>query len=252
MPTRTATHKSSPRAKKDTPGPTGQRLTAQQELFVDAITSNNFNQKDAAIRAGCPPTSAASTACKWLDCEKYPQITAAIQRKMEFRRNTAEVDAKRIMQEYARIGFFDPRRILRPDGKGVLDLKDMPDDIAAVISNIHVTYSQEADENGDFHTLKHIRFQFHDKISALNSLAGMLGLNNGGATTIINNNTTNQLILKWDDLYKRAAALPANDPIEAEIAAIEAKALPEAASLDSTNSSADNEGAEIKTKGRLV
>lgn len=218
MPVRTT-----PAPKKDKVGPLAQRLTAQQELFVDALVTKSMSGKDAAIAAGTPAKSAAVQACNWLNQDKCPQVWAAIQKRREFLRHTSDVTAARIMQELARIGLFDPRRILKPDGKGVVDLKDMPDDVAAVISNINVTYGEDVDGDGNYHTLKHIRFQFHDKLSALSQLAGMMGLNNGGATTVINNNTMNQLVVKWDDLYKKAAALPQAvveaDPIEARILA---------------------------------
>jgi hypothetical protein len=115
----------------------------------------------------------------------------------------------------------------------------MPDDVAAVISKITVSYSETIDGNGQFHKLKNIKLEFCDKLVALNQLANMMGLNNGGATTVINNNVLNQMVVKWDELYKKQAsmasqiaALPAesaqvliqvdtNDPIEARILAEE-------------------------------
>lgn len=225
MPQGATRRKSAP--PKGTPGRSPQRLTAQHELFVDALVDRNLNTKDAAIAAGVPPKSAASMGCQWLNSDKYPQIAYALEKKKELRRNTSDVDAKRILQELARIGLFNPKSILRPDGKGMLDLKDMPDDIAAVISNITVTFGEEQDDSGDFHRLKHIRFSFHDKLAALSQMCNMMGLNQGGAATVINNtNTVNQLIINFDDLYKKQAKLGQlpehNDPIEAEIAALEA------------------------------
>lgn len=222
MPTRTA-----PRARKNTPGPVAQRMTAQQELFVEALCTNDFHGKHAAMRAGVAEKNAAKQASLWLDSIRFPHIQAAIQKRREALRNTSDITAQRILQELGRIGLFNPKSILRPDGKGMLDLKDMPDDIAAVISNITVTFGEEQDDSGDFHRLKHIRFSFHDKLAALSQMCNMMGLNQGGAATVINNtNTVNQLIINFDDLYKKQAKLGQlpehNDPIEAEIAALEA------------------------------
>lgn len=214
--------KLSPRPKKGErtdKTPMAGRLTAQQELFVEALFERNFHLQDAAIAAGCKKVSASQQACRWM---QMPAVEAAIAKKREMLRNTQEVDSRRIVQELARIGLFNPKMLLRPDGKGVMDLKDMPDDVAAVISNITVSYGEDVDGDGNFHRLKNIRLQFHDKLSALSQLSNLLGLSNGGATTVINNNTLNQLVVKWDELYKKQAALPAHDPVEARISAEEA------------------------------
>jgi len=215
--------KVSPRAgKKGTPGPMAQRLTAQQELFVEALCSNDMHGKGAAIAAGIAEKNAAKQASVWLDADKYPQITAAIQAKREQRRNTVEIKAERIIQELARIAFFNPKRLLGPDGKKPLGLHEMPDDVAAALSNIGVTYGEEQDGDGNYHVLKHIRYTPHDKLTALKQLAGMLGLDNGEALKIINNVTNNTLVLKWDDLYRKPAALTAKpDPVEDAIRAEE-------------------------------
>lgn len=201
-------------------------LTAQQELFIDALFARNFHFKDAAIQAGVAEKNASRQAQYWLD---YPQVQAEIARRREKVRNTKEVDANRIVQELARIGLFNPKSLLRPDGKGMLDLKDMPDDIAAVISNITVTFGEEQDDSGDFHRLKHISYRFHDKLTALSQLSNILGLSQGGATTIINQtNTLNQVVVDFNALYKKQASfgeIPAHsDPAEEAIAALEAKA----------------------------
>lgn len=219
-----------PRPKKGTTGNIAGRMTAQQELFVDELCKNNFNQKAAAIAAGVKESNAGRQANLWLDSNKFPHISLAVQRKLEERRNTSEVDAKRIIQELARIGFFNPKRLLRPDGKGMIELKDMPDDIAAVIQNINVAYGEEVDGDGNFTRVKYMRFTFHDKLSALGKLAGMLGLDNGGATTIINN-TQNNYVINFDDMYRQQGIIQArdeNDVIEARIRAEEALALPPA------------------------
>jgi hypothetical protein len=212
-----------PRPTKGTLGRLEKQLTGQHELFIEALVVGRSSIKDAAIAAGVSSKNASSMGCQWLNSDKYPQIAHAIEKRREYLRNTSDVDAKRIMQELARIGLFDPRRILRPDGKGVIDLKDMPDDVAAVISNINVSYGEAVDGDGNYTVLKNIRFSFHDKLTALNQLSGMLGLNNGGATTVINNNTTNNLILDWNKLYNKAKQLPASDPIEARILAEEGR-----------------------------
>lgn len=216
---------------KGTPGPTGQRLTAQQVLFVDALCNNHFHGKSAAIAAGVAEKNAARQAAYWLDSIKFPQVQAAINKKMEERRNTAEVDGKRIIQELARIAFFDPKRLLGPDGKKPLALHEMPDDVAAALGNISVTYGEEQDGDGNYHVLKHIRYTPHDKLSALKQLASMLGLDNGEGMKVINNNTLNQIIINWNDLYKRSAGeLSAHNPDPHGIeAAINAAGQPDVA-----------------------
>lgn len=203
------------------------RLTGKQELFLDALVADpNFNGKHAAMKAGVDEKQAARMASEWLNGDKYPQVQLELEKRMEARRNTTEVKAERIIQELARIAFFNPKRLLRPDGKGMLDLIDMPDDICAVISNISVTYGEDMDDEGNYNNLKHTKFSLHDKMTALNQLANMLGLNSGGAATVINNTTINALVVKWDQLY-RSQGPPQPDEIEARIER-EMRALPPA------------------------
>lgn len=211
--------KLSPRPKTDKAVPLAGRLTAQQELFVEALFHHNFHLKDSAIKAGVSPASASQQSCRWMN---MPQVQAAIAKKREFLRNTQEVDGRRIIQELARIAFFNPKRLLGPDGKKPLTLAEMPDDVAAALANIGVTYGEEQDGDGNYHVLKHIRYTPHDKLVALKQLAAMLGLDNGEALKIINNVEINQLVVNWNDLYRKASAeLPAHDPIEARILAEE-------------------------------
>lgn len=207
------------------------KFSDQHRLFVEAYVNSNGSAKDAAIKAGVPPSSAASMGAQWLNADQYPLIAKAINARFEERRNTTEVDAKRVLQEAARIGFFNPKELLRPDGKGMMNLAEMPDHVAAVIANISVTFGEDVDTdtegNVTFSRVKHVHMNFHNKLNALNLIANLLGLTrddsplrDGGPDS-----TTPGIQLKWEELYRQQlGAAKVQDPIQARIEAEFAKA----------------------------
>lgn len=192
-------------------------ITDQQILFADTYVNNNCNARSAAMAAGVPEKSASSKGCQWLDAERYPAIAAYIEQAFEKRRNVQEVKGERIIQELARIAFFSQKRLI--DRNGVpIPLKDLPEDVAAAISEIHVSYREDIDGDGNFHTVKSVRVKTHDKLTALNQLTKMLGLDQGNALTILNQTNINNILVNWNDLYR---------PVEAEAKAIKAKEIEE-------------------------
>lgn len=192
-------------------------LTDKQILFAETYVNNNCNGRSAAIAAGVPEKNATSMACQWLDSDKYPAVQAYIESLFEKRRNIQEVKGERIIQELARIAFFSQKRLINPDGTPI-PLKDLPEDVAAAISEIHVSYREDIDGDGNFHTVKSVRVKVHDKLTALNQLTKMLGLDNGNALTVLNQTNINNILINWNDLYR---------PVEAEARAIKAREIEE-------------------------
>lgn len=82
-----------------------------------------------------------------------------------------EITPERVLREYARIGFSDPRKLYKPDGEPI-PVHELDADTAAAIGGIDVVVSSP---NGEAQvTTKKIKIW--DKKGALDSLAKHLGL----------------------------------------------------------------------------
>lgn len=215
MATRTAKKPSKPHTKNGL-------LTDQHKLFISAYMRNQCsNAKAAAIEAGVPEKSAGSVGSVWLNSDKYPQISAYLEAELERIRNTSGVTHDRIVQEYARIFFFNPKRLLKPEGKGTIDLKDMPDDVAACIKNVHISFSEEENEDGSFTRVKHFNYTLHDKLGAGAGLCRVLGIGEGDKVTPNGGGGTTNILINFDQLYAgqaTSAPIPLKNAVQEELA----------------------------------
>jgi phage terminase small subunit len=85
------------------------------------------------------------------------------------------VTVERVLQEYARLGFFDPRKLFNDDGspKGIHELDD---DTAAVLAGLEVMeiWEGRGEERQFVGYLK--KYKLVDKKGALDSIAKHLGM----------------------------------------------------------------------------
>jgi len=141
-------------------------LTQRQCLFVTEYLVD-FNAKQAAIRAGYPPASAANRGYELLHfCAPVMQRVEAALAERERRTLVA---ADRVLKEIARIAFSDIRRYVvdRPDGLvTVRPLASLSADDAAAVAEIR----------GGGRTSGPRGVKLHDKRAALELLARHLGL----------------------------------------------------------------------------
>jgi len=140
-------------------------LTQRQCLFVTEYLVD-FNARQAAIRAGYPPASAANRGYELLHfCAPVMQRVEAALAERERRTLVA---ADRVLKEIARIAFADIRRYLAegPDGITVRPLAQLSDDDAAAVAEIRGA-GQTSGPRG---------VKLHDKRAALELLARHLGL----------------------------------------------------------------------------
>lgn len=84
-------------------GRCGLLLTPKQERFV-AEYLINLNANQAAIRAGYSAKTAAEQAH---DLLRKPQIASAVSDAQQVRSQATGVTAERVLQEIARLAFFD-------------------------------------------------------------------------------------------------------------------------------------------------
>lgn len=152
--------------KKRTPTPKANAGTSKaaaahrRRLFVEAYLQTGGNATEAAKCAGFSEKTAYSQGQRLL---KDVEVQAAISFRRAAVEETSELTTKRTLDEIARIAFFDPRGLFRPDGS-LKPASEWTDEQAAAISSV------EIDDSGK------VKVRFWDKNSALEKAAKHLGL----------------------------------------------------------------------------
>jgi len=140
-------------------------LTQRQCLFV-AEYLVDFNARQAAIRAGYPPASAANRGYELLHF--CAPVMSRVEAALAERERRTLVAADRVLKEIARIAFSDIRRYLAEgkDGITVRPLASLSDDDAAAVAEIR-SAGKTSGPRG---------VKLHDKQAALELLCRHLGL----------------------------------------------------------------------------
>lgn len=104
-----------------------------------------------------------------------PKVAQYVQWRDRAIQEELQSSQRRIVQEYVRVGFCDPRRLYNDDGTMKLP-KDWDDDLAAAIAGIEVFEEFEGQgENRKFVGFTK-KVKFWNKVEALNSLAKHRGM----------------------------------------------------------------------------
>ena len=151
------------------------KLTIKEEKFVQGLLAG-MSQREAYSNAynasKMKNETIDSKACVLAKKDKVAARLNELKGKLQ-ERNMVTVE--RIIQEYARLGFFDPRKLFNDDGspKGIQELDD---DTAAVLAGLEVMEIYEGKgENREFvGYLK--KYKMADKKGALDSMAKHLGM----------------------------------------------------------------------------
>jgi phage terminase small subunit len=126
----------------------------------------DLNGRAAAKRAGYADKKAAVRACELL---RRPDVQAMIREETKARDERLRVSADRIAKEFARIAFNDPTRIASwgPEGVELVPSERLSEDDKAAVKWVSVGGRKGARAQ---------RFLMHDKLSALEDLARILGI----------------------------------------------------------------------------
>lgn len=108
-------------------------LTPKQALFVREYLVD-LNATQAAIRAGYSKKTAASQAERLL---RNVEIASAVQAHMDKRAGAIEISATRVLQEIAKLAFFDPRKLLNSDGSPK-PIQELDDETAMAVAGIDI------------------------------------------------------------------------------------------------------------------
>ena len=146
-------------------------LRPKQEMFVQEYLVD-LNATQAAIRAGYSEKTAYSIGQENLN---KPEIAKAIQSAKTKRMDRLEISQDRVLKEYARIAFSDPRRFF-DENDNLKPIADLDDDTAACLSgmDINTKYVKNKDDELEPETVKKIKII--DKLGALRDVGKHLGL----------------------------------------------------------------------------
>ena len=144
-------------------------LNERQRRFV-AEYLIDLNATQAAIRAGYSEKTAYSMGQRLL---KDVEIASALAEAQQARSERTEITQDRVLEELAKLGFGDLRKLFTPEGN-LLPPEDWPDDAAASIASVEVVMKNLGD--GEVERVQKIRTW--DKPKALELIARHLGMLN--------------------------------------------------------------------------
>jgi phage terminase small subunit len=152
------------------------KLTPKQERFVEEYLID-LNATQAAIRAGYSQRTASSIGEENL---RKPEISAAIQAAKAARTERTHITQDRVLQELARIAFFDLRKLYREDGS-LKAMHELDDEAAAVLAGVDVVETKGNAEFGGEDGVRHIpeyvkKVKIPDKVGALGLAMRHLGM----------------------------------------------------------------------------
>lgn len=147
-------------------------LTPKQQRFVDEYLVD-LNGTQAAIRAGYSQKTAGQIAEKLL---KKAEIREAVTAARQKTANKLEITREKVLEEYAKLAFSDPRALFREDGT-LKHPTELDDNAAAALAQFEVL--EEFDGHGEGRTQIGFtkRVKWSDKRAALDSIARMMGWN---------------------------------------------------------------------------
>lgn len=142
------------------------KLSDKQKKFCEEYIID-FNQTQSAIKAGYSAKTAYSIGNENL---KKPDIQAYIKELLSKREERTQITADMVVKEWAKIAFFDIRKIFHKEG-GLINPHDLDDETATVISSIK---ARDVKVGDDIETIK--EYRLNDKMKALDMLAKHLGM----------------------------------------------------------------------------
>jgi len=148
-------------------GTKARALTPKQKRFVEEYLID-LNATQAAIRAGYSDKRADAIGYENL---RKPEIAQFLSERMLAREQRTEITQDRVLAEYAKLAFLDPRKFYDQSGN-LIPIHKLDSDTAAALAGMDVSASKGAD--GDIEYTKKIKIA--DKKGALDSIARHLGM----------------------------------------------------------------------------
>ncbi len=146
-------------------------LSERHQRFIDEYLVD-LNATQAAIRAGYSAKTAYSQGHELL---KHPEVSKAIKAAKKARADRLAITQDRVLQELARIAYFDPRKLFDADGKPI-PINELDDDTAAALVGLDVM--EEFDGHGEDRVFVGYtkKYKVADKNTALANAMRHLGM----------------------------------------------------------------------------
>ena len=143
-------------------------LTDRQRLFVsEYLADPEFNASSAAKKVGYKhPGQAAGKLLA------NPKVMSLIGKELRSRSEALKITAERVLLELGRIGFANPQEMFSKEGV-LLDITEMPEEIARSISSIKV--KTHTNDDGEMESAT-TEVRFWNKGQALELIAKHLGM----------------------------------------------------------------------------
>lgn len=151
------------------------KLTIKQEKFVQGLFTG-LSQREAYKQAyNCKNMKDETIDVKASVLANEDKIRVRLGELQNELKNRNMVTAERVMAEYAKLGFFDPRKLFKDNGSPK-DITELDDDTAAALAGLDVQEAWEGcgDEKRFVGYIK--KYKLTDKKSALDSIAKALGM----------------------------------------------------------------------------
>ena len=142
-------------------------LNPKQKAFVEHYLRNGGNATQAANAAGYSPKTAHVQGHELL---KNPKVAAELAKRASKAVQKLEITTERILQERARLAFFDPRKLLDSTGRPK-PIHELDDDTAAAIAGLKVQDKYErAPDGGEGQLSTVVEYKLADKNASLTAL----------------------------------------------------------------------------------
>lgn len=179
-----------------TTGGNGQGMTARQQVFVDEYLKDPCGQRAAAAAGYKSP---GISSARLLNGKDYPLVAKAVAEGMDAKRRLSHVEAIRIVEELAKVAFFNVKSLFDEKGN-LIPLHELPDAVAACVKDFKVSQKTGMGASGPV-KLRVVEVKLHDKLNALNQLAQHLGwLKDQSREKAVNENTQ---VIDWSTMTKR-------------------------------------------------
>ncbi len=156
-----------------------QKLNNKDKILVDEYLLH-LDAGQAALTAGYSKTVARTKAYVWVSNSKHnpkPHVFKAVQAALKKRSQRTEISQDRVLEEYAKLAFLDPR-LFYNDNDELLPVNKLPKEVAAALAGFEVVRTSSGDDDPTYTS----KIKFVDKKGALDSLAKHLGMFSEGSS----------------------------------------------------------------------
>jgi len=148
------------------------KLNPKQERFIQEYLGNaKGNATQAAINAGYSAKTAQEQGSRLLTNEA---VQIAINERQQALREKASITQERIVEEYGRIAFLDPRKFFDNNGK-LIDIAHLDEDTARALGGLGYQIKYEGTTGNEVAGSLTFKSRVNCKIKALNCLSELLG-----------------------------------------------------------------------------